>query len=239
MYGRRHAARRLSLSGTDHKLNTTTKKHGQQRGRVLIELLLLFFLHMMDVHSSFFLVRQRHGSHRSSAERLRQRERRHLSEDAQRQRCAASAATGREQRGTAAQCVGQGAWASGWAQRQSSHPGEAASRKTEKNSVSSSTLGSLAWSGRFFSRYPRDMAGYGGIYVAGYRGIPRDTGEISGDKRYGEIRGDAIRCEEMRGRYGEIPGDRGRYRKRIGQTRATGRGTGTNTGTQKRIPDAT
>ena len=39
------------------------------------------------------LVRQRHRSHRS-AERLRPRERRHLSEDAQRQRCAASAATG-------------------------------------------------------------------------------------------------------------------------------------------------
>ena len=162
---------------------------------------------MMSILLSFLCGSGTHGSHRSSAERLRQRERRHLSEDAQRQRCAASAATAREQRGTAAQCVGQGAWASGWAQRQSSHPGEAASRKTEKNSVSPSTLGSLAWSGRFFSRYPRDMAGYGGIYG----GIPRDTGyrEIPGDTRYGEIRGDTGRCEKMR-RCGEIRGDTGR-----------------------------
>ena len=81
---------------------------------------------------------------------------------------------------------------------------------------------------KFFSRYPRDMAGYGGIYG----GIPRDTGyrEIPGDTRYGriradtgrygEIRGDAMRCKEIRGDTVRYCRDTSRYRKKTVRTRA-------------------
>ena len=122
------------------------------------------------------LVRQRHGSHRSSAERLRQRERRHLSEDAQRQRCAASAATGRTEGDGGTVCgTGGLGFRVGAAAEQPPWRGCLAQDRKEFRFGLETRIPGLADS---FSRYPRYMAGYGGIWrdMAGYRGIPGDTG---------------------------------------------------------------